>query len=156
MGRNFFRRVSSPLKNFVYPPYYEDKQNFLKCLECEEKSCVSACEEGIIHLSEDGIPIIKFGKNGCTFCDECALVCDKDVLNIEFKKEKLNCTMIINPKTCIAWENVVCSSCQDICPERTILFKGLFNPVIDDEICKGCGFCISVCPADAIEILVGG
>ena len=129
---------------------------FLNCIGCEDKACVSACEEGIIHLSEDGIPIIKFGKNGCTFCDECALACDKDVLSVEFKKNRMNCEMIINHRKCIAWNNVVCSSCQDICPNKTIIFSGLFNPVIDDEICKGCGLCVSVCPADAIEILVGG
>jgi ferredoxin-type protein NapF len=142
----------SPKKNFVYPPYFENIQNFSKCVECEEKSCLVACEEEIIEI-EDFHPVIKFGINGCTFCDECANACDVNVLNISFKKNKLNAEFIINIKSCIAWRETICFSCQDICPERCIMFKGMFNPVIDDDKCTACGFCLSVCPANSIEII---
>jgi len=149
--RTLFRRISSPFKSFIFPPYYEKKENFLKCIECKTKDCLVACDEKIIHIEEEK-PIIKFGINGCTFCDECAAACKKNVLNIKYKKEKLNCEMIINPSKCIAWNQTICFSCQEACEEYAIIYKGMFNPVIDLEKCTGCGFCVGVCPTNAIEI----
>ena len=149
--RNLFRRVkNSPLKLFIYPPYFEKREYFLKCIECESKDCLTACEEKIIVIEND-IPIINFGKNGCTFCDKCALACKNGVLKIEYKKEKLNADFIINPSKCIAWNQTICFSCQDICEENAIIYNGMFNPAIDLEKCTSCGFCISVCPVNAIE-----
>jgi len=147
----FFGRFS-PKKNFVYPPYFEDIQNFSKCVECINKPCIEACEEKILEI-ENNHPVIKFGENGCTFCDECANVCELNILDISFKKEKLNAEFIINIKTCIAWNETICFACQDVCPERCIMFKGMFNPIVDDEKCTACGFCLSVCPAHSIEII---
>jgi ferredoxin-type protein NapF len=149
--RNLFRRVSSPFKSFVFPPYFQKKEDFLKCIECESKDCLTACKEKIIHIEND-IPVIKFGINGCTFCDECAIACPNNVLSIKDKKNKLNVEMIINPSKCIAWNQTICFSCQDICEESAIIYNGMFNPAIDLEKCTGCGFCISVCPSNAIEI----
>ena len=151
--RNFFRRASSPFKFFIYPPYFEKKEDFLKCIECESKDCVNACKEKIIEIEEDK-PIIKFGINGCTFCDECATACPKNVLDIKYKKNKLNAEFIINPKNCLAWNNTMCFSCQDICEENAIIYNGMFNPVIDLEKCSACGFCISVCPTYAIDVKI--
>ena len=151
--RNLFRRASSPFKSFIYPPYYDKKEDFLECTECKNKECVSACPENIIELEND-IPVIKFGINGCTFCDECATACPNEVLDIKFKKEKLNAEFIINPKNCLAWNQTMCFSCQDICEENAIIYKGMFHPVIDLEKCTACGFCISVCPTYAIDVKI--
>jgi ferredoxin-type protein NapF len=150
--RSFFRRVkSSPFKSFVYPPYYKKKEDFLKCYECESKDCLAACEEEIIEI-QNGYPTLNFQKNGCTFCDECAKACKFNVLSLENKKEKINAEMIINPNKCIAWNQTICFSCQEACEEYAIIYKGMFNPVIDLEKCTGCGFCVGVCPTNAIEI----
>ena len=151
--RNLFRRASSPFKSFIYPPYFKQKEDFLKCIECELKPCVKACEEKIIQI-ENEIPVIKFEINGCTFCDKCADVCELNVLNIENKKNRLNAECIINPSKCLAFNQTVCFSCQEICEENVIIFtKGMFNPIIEDR-CTACGFCISVCPTDAIEVKI--
>jgi len=148
--RIFFRRVSSPFKSYIFPPYFEKKDDFQNCIECESKDCLTACEEGIIHI-ENEFPVINFGKNGCIFCDECAIACEKNVLDTKHKKNHLNAEIIINPAKCIAWNQTICFSCQDICEESAIIYKGMFNPVIDLEKCTACGFCISVCPAYAME-----
>lgn len=150
--RNFFRRVTSPFKSFLYPPYFEKKEDFLNCVECDEKACVSACPEKIIQII-DGIPILNFAFIGCTFCDECAKACGK-VLKLENKREKINAQFLINYKKCLAWNNIICYSCQDICEKNAIIYKEMFNPVIDLEKCNGCGFCIGVCPNDSIEIII--
>ncbi|WP_024790613.1 MULTISPECIES: 4Fe-4S binding protein [unclassified Lebetimonas] len=149
--RNFFRRISSP-KSFIYPPYYEKKEDFLTCIECDEKACVNSCPEKIIELNND-IPVLNFAFNGCTFCDECARACGK-VLKLEYKKDKINAQFLINYKKCLAWNNIICYSCQDICEKNAIIYKEMFNPVIDLKKCNGCGFCIGVCPNDSIEIII--
>jgi ferredoxin-type protein NapF len=151
--RNLFKRVSQ--KPAIYPPYFEKKSDFDICLECETKECVDACSEKIIVI-EDEKPIIKFTNRGCTFCDDCAVACPKDVLKIENKKEKLNCELIINPKKCMAWNQTICFACQDVCVDRAIDFYGMFNPIINEEKCTSCGFCVGVCPSDAIEVHIKG
>jgi ferredoxin-type protein NapF len=148
MARPLFRGLSKPQ---IYPPYYNQKSDFEKCLECENKPCIEACSENILFI-ENNKPSINFAKRGCTFCDECAIVCELDVLTIDNKKEKLNCELIINPKKCMAWNQTVCFSCQDVCLERAIDFYGMFNPIINEEKCTSCGFCVGVCPSDAIEV----
>ena len=149
--RSFFRRVkTSPFKSFIHPPYFKNKDDFLKCYECESKDCLNACNEKIIKI-ENEMPILDFRNSGCTFCDDCAVECKIGVLKPEYKKNKINAEMIINPNKCIAWNQTICFSCQDICEEYAIIYKGMFNPLIDLEKCTGCGFCISVCPTDAIE-----
>ncbi|GAB6074606.1 4Fe-4S dicluster domain-containing protein [Nautilia lithotrophica] len=149
--RSFFRRVkTSPFKSFIYPPYFNKKEDFTKCNECESKDCLIACNEKIIKIIDEK-PTLDFTNSGCTFCDECAHACKYGVLSIPYKKNKINAEMIINPKKCIAWNQTICFSCQDICEEFAIIYKGMFNPVIDLDKCTACGFCISVCPTNAIE-----
>jgi len=150
--RGFFRRLISPLKSSLYPPYYEKREDFLNCLNCQENQCVEACEEEIIQIV-DNVPTLNFAYNGCTFCDECANVCG-EVLKLEHKKEKINGEFIINFKKCLAWNNTLCYSCQDICQENAITYHGMFNPMIDTDKCTGCGFCVGVCPNDSIEIKI--
>ncbi|NPA88475.1 MAG: ferredoxin-type protein NapF [Epsilonproteobacteria bacterium] len=148
--RNLFRRVkNSPFKSFIYPPYFEKKEDFLKCMECETKDCLTACEEKIIKI-ENEMPVLDFSNSGCTFCDACAQTCPHGVLKIENKKEKI-ADIILIPNKCLAWNQTICFSCQDICEENAIIYNGMFNPVIDMEKCTGCGFCVGVCPTDAIE-----
>ena len=147
--RLFFRRTFSPS---LYPPYYNKKEDILFCLDCIEKNCVNSCPEKIIQINNN-IPTLNFTYSGCTFCDECAKACDK-VLKIENKKECINAEFLINYKKCLAWNNIICYSCQDICEKNAIIYKGMFNPIIDLDKCNGCGFCISVCPNNSIEIKI--
>ncbi len=148
--RDFFRKLIKPFKKFyLHPPYYKDKADFSFCLKCSEKPCVSACENEIITIN-DGIPILKFNSGGCTFCDECAKVCGK-VLKVENKREKINGEVTIDPVSCLAYNESVCFSCQDVCEYDAISFEGMFNPTINEK-CVSCGECISVCPTKAIEV----
>jgi len=146
--REFFKRGFKT--SFIYPPYYRDKKDFIKCNKCESKDCLIVCNEKIIKIIENR-PTLNFNNSGCTFCDECAINCKYGVLKIEYKKNKI-AQMIINPNKCIAWNKTICFSCYDICEENAIIYKGMFNPVIDLDKCTGCGFCISVCVANSIEI----
>ena len=57
----------------------------------------------------------------------------------------------INTATCLAWNDIVCSSCADVCHARAIEFLGLFRPVINGK-CDNCNECISSCFKGAINV----
>ncbi len=159
--RELFSFLSSSVKNsladkenkvmVVRPPYYYDIAAFdIECQNCEGL-CATSCQEQIIIIQEDKTPRLDFSKSGCTYCDECAIACIPNVLNIENKK-LIDATILINQSSCMSWEGVMCFSCKDPCLEDAIDFKAMFMPSIDQEKCTSCGFCISRCPTYAIGV----
>ena len=148
------KKETSPLR----PPYVVSESLFhQECPSCEETPCVTVCEEAIIKIGEDHTPHLDFSKSGCTFCDECANACPKAVLVLdESKPLSIKAKVILSTKTCVAWNDVICSSCRDVCDERAIEFFGLTRPTVNEEKCTGCGFCYGVCPTYAIEIIARG
>jgi ferredoxin-type protein NapF len=160
--RDFFKSFAKPLvKNkeeespsLVRPPYGSTESLFQsECPSCESKACVTSCDEKIIFIAEDGTPTLSFNKNGCTFCDECANVCEANVLSLENIETAtwLNAVFKISLEACVAHHGVICHSCKEPCIDDAILFNGMFNPIIDDDKCTACGFCISRCPTQAIS-----
>ncbi|BCD68882.1 4Fe-4S dicluster domain-containing protein [Nitratiruptor sp. YY09-18] len=151
--REFFRSLIKPIQvqreeSPLYPPYFKSVQDFGKCEECADKTCVKACEEEIIVI-KNGAPSLDFRKSGCTFCDACAYACNEDVLNIDYKR--LLPQVRIKEILCLAWNKTVCSMCKDVCLDNAIEFAGFFTPQVNEK-CTGCGFCIGVCPTQAIVI----
>ncbi|CAA6818488.1 MAG: Ferredoxin-type protein NapF (periplasmic nitrate reductase) [uncultured Sulfurovum sp.] len=143
---------NSPL--LVRPPYGLNESLFQsECIECDSKACVASCDEKIIVIQEDGTPTLDFSKSGCTFCEECANACEFEVLSLEntYTSEHLNATFQISTQACVAHHGVICFSCKEPCIDDAILFNGMFNPVIDDEKCTACGFCLGRCPTEAIS-----
>jgi len=133
------------------PPYNNDESLFHnECSHCEGK-CATVCEVEIIKIAEDKTPYISFENSGCTFCDDCVSACEFGVLSLEAKSD-IKANINISVSSCLAWNDVMCMSCKDPCLDNAIIFQGLFKPVIDASKCTACGFCISRCPADAIEV----
>ena len=159
--RDFLTAFKKPLQQtskesplWVRPPYGLDESLFQsECVACESKACAASCDEQIIVIGADRTPILNFSKSGCTFCDDCAKACEADVLSLEnsLYTTKTNASFRISTDGCVAHHGVVCFSCKEPCIDDAILFNGMFSPIIDMDRCTGCGFCISVCPADAIE-----
>ena len=132
----------------IRPPYFNEEALFEQiCIECDGK-CASVCEENIISII-DKTPQITFEKSGCTYCDECAKACDKGVLKVEYKKN-INVTIEIDMIKCLSWNKTMCFSCKDPCLDEAIKFAGIYFPEIDQEKCTSCGFCVGVCPTNAI------
>ncbi len=141
----------------VRAPYGESESLFQsKCPSCESKSCVASCDEKIIFISDDGTPVLTFKQNGCTFCDDCAIACEEGVLSLENRDtaERLNAMFRISLEGCVAHHGVICSACKEPCIDNAILFNGMFAPVIDEDRCTGCGFCMARCPTQAISYRV--
>ena len=138
----------------VRPPYGSNESLFQsECVACESKACVASCDEQIIVIQEDGTPRLDFSKSGCTFCEDCASVCEPNVLSLEngHTSEHINATFRISIEGCVAHHGVICFSCKEPCIDDAILFNGMFNPVIDMDKCTGCGFCLGRCPTQAID-----
>jgi len=148
--RAFFKKALLPKKEGIYPPYYEKEEDFEKCIECEEKDCLRACPEAIIEIKENK-PVLNFRKSGCSYCNRCAEVCLKDVLRVESRR-RIDADFLISSVKCLAWNGVMCYNCFDSCEERAIVYYGVFKPQIKKDRCTGCGFCVAVCPSDAIKI----
>ncbi len=160
--RELFSSLASPFKDekgkiesiIIRPPYFENENDFIKsCVTCEEKSCSTVCEENIIFIQKDGTPKLDFTKSGCTYCDECAIACKGNVLIIENKKN-INTTFSIDLIKCLSWNQTMCFSCKDPCLDDAIKFLGMFRPEINMDICTACGFCINICPTDAISFTI--
>ena len=158
--RELFGFLSSSLKGeqrdgtiIIRPPYYGDINAFdTECQICDGK-CATLCQEQIIIIGEDKTPYLDFSKSGCTYCDDCAIACEPNVLQIENKK-LIDAGIRINESNCMSWTGVMCFSCKDPCLENAIDFKAMFMPTINQEKCTSCGFCISRCPSLAIDIKV--
>jgi len=158
--REAFASLSSRFKKskenksiLVRPPYNEDLSLFHKlCTECEDTPCVAICEEDIIKIGKDKIPYLVFKDDGCTFCRECADACPSDVLVLNDNSiDKVNAKFSIDTGSCLAWNDVMCSSCRDACDEDAVVFFGVFRPTIDMDRCTACGFCYGVCPVYAVK-----
>ena len=136
------------------PPYYskeEDESFFLtNCINCEGL-CGKVCEENIIIIQEDSTPKLDFSVNGCTYCDECARICPNNVLKIEDKRY-IDAKIEIDILSCLSWNQTMCFSCKDPCLDDAINFLAMFRPSINEH-CTSCGFCIKVCPTNAIKII---
>ena len=159
--REFFRSFSKPFKDenedqtiqILRPPYFKNESDFNSCIECTTKDCKTACDQDtkIIQIQDDGSPILNFAYAGCTYCDDCANGCSYDVLKLENKKN-INATFSIDLIKCLSWHDTMCFSCKDPCMVNAIKFLGMFRPEIDTDICTSCGFCLKVCPTDAIKL----
>ncbi len=147
-----FTKKEEKLEKFIRPPYYRIESDFTTlCIQCREKNCIYACDEEIIELREDSTPILNFANNGCTYCDDCAKACPLDVLSLENKKQ-INAKFSIDLLKCMSWNQTMCFSCKDPCLDDAIEFLGMFRPQIDENLCTSCGFCLKVCPTDAITL----
>lgn len=154
--RELFSSLSKPFKKEVKesnirPPYFKDINLFFtNCVECLDKPCIPVCEENIIKVLEDKTVALDFSNSGCTYCNMCAIACTNGVLSLEDKK-KIDVKIEIDVLTCLAWQNTMCFSCKDPCLDDAIEFLGMFRPTIISN-CTSCGFCIKVCPTNAIKV----
>lgn len=155
--RELFGSLASAFKPkqelFIRPPYAHNSAAFeQECLECDGK-CATVCEEQIIQIGDDKTPRLFFSESGCTYCDACAIACEYGVLHVDWKRP-IAATFEIDVSACISWHNVMCFSCKDPCLDDAIIFDGVFRPEIDMSKCTSCGFCVRVCPTNAIKVEV--
>ncbi len=157
----------------IRPPGSIPEKDFIsRCISCG--ACMKACPTNAIQpcTLSDGFyrlftPKIVPRIGGCEEkCHICGYVCPTGAiraLTYEDKRFVKIGTAVVNRDCCLAWEqNKVCLLCDEICPYNAITARIVYTttgkfkvPVVDEDICIGCGMCEQVCPVDdkaAIEV----
>lgn len=149
--RRLFSRKKS---NAIRPPWSKPDIEFTDvCTRCDK--CIDVCETNILIRGEGGFPEVDFKDDECTFCKKCVQVCPEPLfISTEEPPWKLYASV---QTSCLANKGIWCQSCKDICDTRAINFKPAIGqapkPLIDLDLCTGCGACVAPCPADAIKLL---
>lgn len=108
--------------------------------------CVEACPSSVIQLTGQW-PELCLDYNHCQLCTQCAQVCPTGALLPATKTELL-------PTFAYQCHNRLlgyCELCIEQCPTQAIHCEPNQQPVVNEDLCNGCGECRPICPANAIE-----
>lgn len=153
--RQFLRGDLSGRKAPLRPPWALTEDAFLAaCTRCGD--CIKVCPENILMLVR-GYPEVRFSQGECSFCGKCRDACRPHALKAEGRPWSLTAQVAA---TCLAYRDIVCRSCGDVCGEAAIRFSprlgGSALPEILADRCTGCGACVSACPAGAVTMAAAG
>ncbi len=149
---------------FLRPPGAVPEDSFIaRCIRCGQ--CINACPTNALQPAtfSDGFtrlhtPRLTPRIGGCEEkCRLCGHVCPTGAIRplpYEQKRFVKIGTAVLNRRRCLAWEqNKECLVCDEICPYNAITpmlietTTGPFKvPVIDEDLCLGCGMCEQHCP----------
>ena len=142
--------------SWIRPPGSREESEFLaRCLRCDR--CRSVCHTDVIGNADwqDGFvrmrtPIMNFKIGYCDFCGKCAEVCPTGAIEpFDKKTEKIGLAVLT--ESCIALRTGACRVCHEKCPYDAITLNAQNVPVINPEVCNGCGLCEKVCPANVFQ-----
>jgi ferredoxin len=147
----------------VVPPGAQSLRNVSNhCTACQ--LCISACPNRVLRpsgkLSSLMQPEMTYEDGYCRpECTECSQVCPAGAIRPVTVPEKtgiaIGQAVWIKENCIVNTDEVQCNACRRNCPTGAImqvardpeLGKSLKIPVVDKEICIGCGACEYVCPA---------
>ena len=154
-----------PGPELIRPPGALPEQEFLeKCTKCNE--CVKVCpQEAIMKFVQEGspnhlTPMLNMRKAACILCEDlpCISVCEpKALVSLPSVRNVKMGTAVINQKLCYAWaDGADCDYCVKECPfpGEAIYLDDQRRPVVNEDICTGCGLCEQVCPSRQSAIIV--
>jgi len=148
------------------PGSLADEEMKLICSRCG--NCLKSCPTGIIEpLTDPGdfisilTPGISFNRSYClSDCNHCGNVCPTGAIGrfeTEEKKHLFIGTATIITDLCLLTKNKECDRCRFYCDYDAVSIANSGNysviPVINKEICVGCGACQVACPTRAIKII---
>jgi len=139
----------------IRPPWSIPETAFRDhCNSCGD--CISVCPTHIIEFGRGKMPQIDFSKGECLFCGDCVEKCNSGSLSKTFYQQKAAPWIHKARVTekCLNYQEVLCRSCGDRCPEHAIVFRprigGKISLEIELDSCSGCGACAAPCPVQAI------
>jgi len=156
-------------KTPVIPPGTQGLHNMKKnCSACQ--LCVSSCPNGVLRPSNRPAnlmqPEMSFDRGYCRpECIECTLLCPTNAIRKVTKAEKTAISIgyvVWDKDRCLVnTENIRCTSCERRCPTEAITMvdrdPGVENslkiPVINNELCTGCGACEYYCPVRPLSAI---
>lgn len=142
------------------PPGAIDEPAFLEgCTRCND--CAKVCPVDAIFPAPAimgairDTPMIDPMSAACVMCEDmpCIAACEPKVLRAEAGL-KMGVAKI-KPMNCLAFGGTICTVCSERCPVEGAITIVQGRPIIEEDICTGCGTCQYVCPApyNAIAIM---
>jgi len=145
----------------ITPPGSVDVKRFNnRCTACH--LCVSKCPSNVLQPTflDYGLagmlqPAMEFQHGYCNYhCTICADICPTKALEKISLKEKKTLQVghvhYIKENCVVVTDGTDCGACSEHCPTQAVSmqpYKGdLRIPVIDQNLCVGCGGCEYICP----------
>jgi ferredoxin len=156
-------------KTPIVPPGAHDLSHMENnCSACQ--LCVSSCPNGVLRPSNRPAmlmqPEMSFERGYCRpECVECSQLCPTNAIGKITKAEKTAISIgyvVWDKSRCLVnTDNVPCVSCERRCPTEAITLvdrdPGVANslkvPVINNELCTGCGACEYYCPVRPLSAI---
>lgn len=154
LSQRLLRRRAADAHSVVRLPWTRGEEHFTDhCTRCDD--CVGACPERIIVRGDGGFPQLDFRAGGCTLCGACVDACKEPLFQTGRAPQQAFAFRITVSELCFPKQGIECRSCGEACEAQAIRFRfnerRMAEPQIDTDACTGCGFCIAVCPVDALQ-----
>lgn len=137
------------------PPWALNEQAFTDiCTRCGE--CITHCHSHIIKKGSGGFPVIDFSQRGCDYCTACVSACKPGALQTQQQTAFPTSQTATIKHHCFSEQGIICRSCGEVCEFEAISFQlivgGGAKVNLNNNLCDGCGECVHICPANAIEV----
>lgn len=145
------------------PPGAISEKAFLQaCTRCEE--CIHACPKDAIQRAPKkfgflihNTPYIDAMRTPCVMCTElpCISACpDEALLPVQELTDVSMGYAILDKKKCQAYGDTFCQQCVIDCPVPGAIHQVDDKPIIDKNICTGCGVCMRSCSTVNIPLAI--
>jgi len=150
----------------IRPPAALKEKDFVdRCIRCG--NCMKVCptnglQPSLLQAGAEGIwtphlvPEIGYCEYQCNLCGNVCPTGAIEKLSVEEKMRRKLGTARVDRTMCIAWaQDKECIVCEEHCPvankaikidEKVAGGKVVKRPVVDKDLCVGCGICQNKCP----------
>ena len=152
------------------PPGAGAEEEFLsRCIRCGQ--CVQACPPEYRTLTLLGLEAGTAAATPCAddlrtrpcyLCQghdelKCIAACPTGALtDVDDHLDIRMGTAVIDTETCWAYTGILCKACWHACPwpDRAIVLNERLRPLVDTNVCIGCGLCEHACPVEPSAIVI--